>query len=291
MKIWPDCLPCILKMALGTARAVIKDEENIKRFVKEILNLKHLNCRWWDVTSPEIIKEVWYKLIEFVGRPDPMREIKDKQNKRALAIYPKVRDSIFKRRDPFLMALQLAIKGNSIDAMTNVEGEDPEEILKNFSPLEFHFEGVDVLKRRLERTYRLIYLGDNCGEIIFDRLLMEVLLERYPLKITFMTRTTPIMNDATFQDACSVGIGQVAQIIENGIQEPIPGTYLNKVNKETKRLIESADLILSKGGGNYDSLTEEEGLKGKVSFLFVAKCYPYCSLHQVSLMAPVIHNF
>jgi uncharacterized protein with ATP-grasp and redox domains len=99
------------------------------------------------------------------------------------------------------------------------------------------------------------------------------------------------MNDATLQDACSVGIGEVAQVVENGVQEPIPGTYLKKINSETKTLIERSDLVLSKGGGNYDTLTDEERLKGKVSFLFVAKCYPYCNIHQVSLNAPVIYNF
>jgi uncharacterized protein with ATP-grasp and redox domains len=79
--------------------------------------------------------------------------------------------------------------------------------------------------------------------------------------------------------------------MENGISEPLPGTYLKRTNSELKRLIERADLVISKGGGNYDSLTEEERLKGKTSFLFLAKCYPYCNIHHVSLNAPVIYNF
>jgi len=77
----------------------------------------------------------------------------------------------------------------------------------------------------------------------------------------------------------------------NGLPEPIPGTYLKRIDSESKTLIERSDLVISKGGGNYDSLTEEEGLKGKVSFLFLAKCYPYCHIHHVPLNAPVIHNF
>jgi uncharacterized protein with ATP-grasp and redox domains len=88
-----------------------------------------------------------------------------------------------------------------------------------------------------------------------------------------------------------VGIGKVAQIMENGLPEPLPGTFLKKINRELKEQIEASDLIISKGGGNYDSLTEEEGLKGKVSFLFLAKCHPYCSIHNVSLGAPIVYNF
>lgn len=291
MQIWPDCIPCILKMSLGIGRVAIKDEDGVKRFMKEVLRLKYFNNENWEVTSPEVIKEIWLKVIEFTGKTDPMREIKDEQNKKALAIYSRAKELVFKSKDPLLGAIKLAIAGNSIDAMTNVKGEAPERIVESWHRLEIDDKSLEFLKERLEKTSRLTYLGDNCGEIVFDRLFMEVLLERYHLEITFVTRTLPVMNDATLQDACSVGIGKVTKILENGVQEPIPGTYLKKISSETKTLIESSDLVISKGGGNYDCLTEEEGLKGKISFLFVAKCHPYCSIHQVSLNAPVIYNF
>jgi uncharacterized protein with ATP-grasp and redox domains len=99
------------------------------------------------------------------------------------------------------------------------------------------------------------------------------------------------MNDATVQDAFSMGIGEVVQIVENGIPEPLPGTFLNRINSEARRLIERSDWVISKGGGNYDSLTEEGRLKGKASFLFLAKCHPYCNIHRVSIGDPVIYNF
>lgn len=291
MQIWPDCIPCILKMSLGIARLAIKDEDEVKRFMEEVLKLKYFNGENWKVTSPDIIKDVWLKVIEFTGKSDPMREIKNEQNNKALTIYAQAKELVLKSKDPFLGAIKLAIIGNSIDAMISVEGEASEEILKRWHRLEIDNESLELLKGRLKKTRRLIYLGDNCGEIVFDRVLIEVLLEKYPLEIAFITRTLPVMNDATLQDACSVGIGEVAQVVENGVQEPIPGTYLKKINSETKTLIEKSDLVLSKGGGNYDTLTDEERLKGKVSFLFVAKCYPYCNIHQVSLNAPIIYNF
>ena len=79
--------------------------------------------------------------------------------------------------------------------------------------------------------------------------------------------------------------------MENKLPEPLPGTYLKRINSESKALIERSDLVISKGGGNCDSLTEQEKLKGKTSFLFLAKCYPYCHIHHVSLNAPVIYNY
>ena len=291
MQIWPDCIPCILKMSLGIARVVMKDEDQVRRFMEEVLRLKYFSGKERKVTSPEVIKDVWLKVIEVSGKSDPLEEIKNEQNSKALAIYPIAKELVLKSKDPFLGAIKLAIAGNSIDAMTDVKGEAPEEIIKKWERLEIDIENLNSLKERLKKTRRLVYLGDNCGEIIFDRLLIEVLLEMYSLEITFITRTLPILNDATLQDALSMGIGEVTQVMENGLPEPIPGTYLKRINPESKTLIERSDLVISKGGGNYDSLTEEKGLKGKVSFLFLAKCYPYCSIHQVTLNAPVIYNF
>ena len=291
MKIWPDCIPCILKMSLETAHLVMKDEDEVRRFMKQILKLKYFRGEEWRVTSPEVIKNVWLKLLEVSGEADPMKEIKREQNSKALEIYPVAKKLVLENRDPFLAAIQLSIAGNAIDAMTKVRGETPQNILERWSKFEIDVDNLDRLKERLKKTRKLVYLGDNCGEIVFDRLLIEVFHGMFNLDITFVTRTLPIMNDATLQDALSMEIGQVAQIMENGIHEPLPGTNLKKISLELKTKIEASDLIISKGGGNYDLLTEEEGLKEKVSFLFLAKCHPYCSIYQVSLNAPIIYNF
>ena len=291
MKIWPDCIPCILKMSLGVARVVMKDEEQVRRFMEEVLELKYFDGDNWKVTSPEVIKDVWLKMIKFTGEADPLKEIKNEQNKRALAIYPTAKQLVLKSQDPLLEAIRFAIAANSIDAMTDVKGGAPEEVIKKWYKLEIDSKNFNGLKERVRKARSVVYLGDNCGEIVFDRLLIEVLLKIHHPEVTFITRTLPIMNDATLQDVLSIGIGEIAQVVENGVREPLPGTFLKGINSELKTLIEKSDLVISKGGGNYDSLTEEEKIKGKTSFLLLAKCYPYCHLHQVSLGDPIIHNF
>ncbi|OGQ14062.1 MAG: hypothetical protein A2026_20225 [Deltaproteobacteria bacterium RBG_19FT_COMBO_46_12] len=291
MKIWPDCIPCILKMSLGVARVVMKDEEQVRRFMEEVLELKYFDGDNWKVTSPEVIKDVWLKMIKFTGEADPLKEIKNEQNKRALAIYPTAKQLVLKSQDPLLEAIRFAIAANSIDAMTDVKGGGPEEVIKKWYKLEIDSKNFNGLKERVRKARSVVYLGDNCGEIVFDRLLIEVLLKIHHPEVTFITRTLPIMNDATLQDVLSIGIGEIAQVVENGVREPLPGTFLKGINSELKTLIEKSDLVISKGGGNYDSLTEEEKIKGKTSFLLLAKCYPYCHLHQVSLGDPIIHNF
>ena len=291
MLIWSDCIPCILRMSLGIARLVMKDEEQVTRFMEDVLEVRFLRGEEWRVTSPEVIKIVWRKLLEMTGETDPLREVKEEQNTKALRIYPYAKEVIVKSRDPLLEAVKFAIMGNSIDAMSDVKGGAPEMIIERYNGFKIRPEDLDYLKERLERGRKILYLGDNCGEIIFDRLYIEFLCERLRAEIIFVTRTLPILNDATLQNALSVGMEEVAQVMENGAPEPLAGTFLEKISPELKVLIEESDLIISKGGGNYDSLTEEEGLRGKVSFLFQAKCHPYCSLHQVSLGAPILYNF
>ena len=291
MKIWPDCIPCIMKMSLGIAYLVIQDNGHVRRFLNQILKLKYFRGEDWEVTSPEVIKQVWLMLLEVTGQADPMKEIKKEQNRKALEIYPVAKKSVLESHDPLLEAIKLAIAGNSIDAMVNVEGEAPEKILQRWDKLEIDAGNLNLFKERLKKARKLVYLGDNCGEIVFDKLLMETLRKLYPLEIIFVTRTLPIMNDITFQDALSIGIEEVAQMMENGTPEPLPGTFLEKISRELRAEIESSDLVISKGGGNYDALTEENVLKGRISFLLTAKCHPYCSIHQVILRAPIIYNF
>ena len=102
MQIWPDCIPCILKMSLGIARVVMKDEDQVRRFMEQVLRLKYFSGEDWKVTSPEVIKDVWLKVIEVTGEYDPLKEIKNEQNKKALAIYPMAKESVLKSKDPFL---------------------------------------------------------------------------------------------------------------------------------------------------------------------------------------------
>jgi uncharacterized protein with ATP-grasp and redox domains len=277
-------------MSLGIARVVMGDEDRIRRFMEEVLKLRYFTGEDWQVTSPEIIKDVWLKVMEVSGEADPLKEIKKEQNSKAMAVYPIAKELVSKSKDPFLGAIKLAIAGNSIDAMTDARGEKPEEILERWQRFEIDGKNLSHLKERFRKTRRLVYIGDNCGEIVFDRILIEVLLETYHMDITFVTRTLPILNDATLQDALFTGIGKVARVVENGIPEPLPGTFLDRIYPELKRLIGRSDLVISKGGGNRDSLSEEN-IKGKISYLFLAKCYPYCTIYHVPLNAPVINNF
>jgi damage-control phosphatase, subfamily I len=290
MFIWSDCIPCTLRMSMETARLIMKNEEQVRSFMKDILLLKPLRGENWQIISPEVVKEVLLKLQAITGETDPFKSIKIEQNMAALRMFSSVKEVVLKSRDPFLDALKFAVAGNALDAMIGAK-EDPEKnIVNKLDSFIIDLENVHELKKRLSKTKKLIYVSDNCGEIVFDKLFLETIHGLYDFDVTFITRTVPVLNDAVLGDAQAVGMGDVAHLIENGIFEPFPGTLLRKVAPEVRKLIEGSDFIISKGVGNYDSLTEEESLKGKISFLFHAKCHPCCKTHKVPLGALIVYN-
>jgi uncharacterized protein with ATP-grasp and redox domains len=292
MFIWPDCIPCILKMSLEVARLSMKEEHAVKAFMGEIVRLPPLRGEEWNITSPEIIQWIWERMARITKDEDPLREIKAEQNRRALDLYGAASDRVRKSADPFLAALKLAIAGNSMDAMVNLHhdrwaGDFQGDLTGDWVLTD---EGAEGLRNRLQEATRIVYLLDNCGEIVFDRLFLEVLKETYTREVSVVVRSRPILNDATIVEARSVGLPAVAPVIENGIPGPFPGTRLHLVSTDVRRLLMDADLVVAKGGGNLDSLTEDSQLKGRISFLFHGKCHPFCAPRNVSPGTLIVDN-
>jgi uncharacterized protein with ATP-grasp and redox domains len=288
--IWPDCIPCILRMSLDVGGLASMDESQLRELVREVLNSPYLSGEGCKVTPPEVIRDVWLKIYELTGEADPVKPVKAQENRKALQSYPVAKEVVSKSPDPLLQAVKLAAIGNSLDLMGDAKEEPMREINETLSKFVVDSGAVEALKGRLSKARRLVYLGDNCGEIVFDRLFIEFIRETHDPDVTFVTRTFPVLDDATLQDALTVGMDKVARVMENGISEPLPGTILEKASPQVRGLIEESDLVISKGGGNHDTLTEEESLSGKVSYLVQAKCHPYCTIYQVPLGALIVHN-
>jgi hypothetical protein len=278
-------------MSLNIARTAVKDELEIKAFMEEILKADYFNGNNWAITAPEIISDIWLTMQKMFDVQDPLKTVKQEQNKAALKIYPHTKEFILKSTDPFLESLKFAVSGNAMDIMTGSAKKPSKKYMKTLQGGSIAPKQVEALKQRLARAKKLVYLGDNCGEIVFDKLFMEVIREKYDLEMIFVVRTTPVLNDATRAEALYVGLDQVATVMENGISAPIPGTLLAKASPELHQRINEADLVISKGGGNYDLLSEEKSLTGKCTFLMQAKCEPYCMIHQTRLGDLIVHNF
>ncbi len=291
MFIKPDCIPCILKMTISSLRRLSLDEKAVKALYADILQIPALRGQIWDITSPGIIENVWQKIIATVNNRDPFYELKSSQNEQILELYPFLEKMVNEAPDPLKMAVKLSILGNSMDFMVADSTLTIEKSIAEKTKLPLSNENFSKFKQQLQSARQLLIFGDNAGEIVFDRLLIETLLKIYQLEITVVVRSVPTLNDATLKEAKAVGIDKITTVIENGIDGPLPGTVLNRCSSEVNSLVDQSDLIISKGGGNFDTLDEErKHLNKKITFLLLSKCAPHHDNFGVDLYHPILFN-
>jgi len=265
MKTYLDCLPCLLNHSLKAARAVT-DDEDIHRQVLNAMAamIPQLSL---GLKPPEIAQEAYRLIRQITGHSDPFHKVKAEANADALALYPRLAKIVVDAEDPLLTACKLAITGNSIDLGPEFGQVTMENLVE--TALGSHIDSSDYQRFRnsIASSYRIIYIGDNTGEIVFDRLLIEQLHKVKKLDVVFVVRERPVINDATRDDALDVGMDKVARIISSG--SDAPAAILSQCSREMVELFYSADMIIAKGQGNYEALDEETG---NIFFLLRAKC-------------------
>jgi hypothetical protein len=166
-----------------------------------------------------------------------------------------------------------------------------EESIAAKAKLPLSANSYSQFRQQLQTTRHLMIFGDNAGEIVFDRLLIETIKKHHQPEITFVVRSVPTLNDATLREAKAVGIDRIATVIENGIDGPLPGTILSRCSDEVNERVNRSDLIISKGGGNFDTLDEErKHLNKKISFFMLSKCAPHFDNFGVKLYHPILAN-
>jgi len=291
MLIKQDCIPCILTMSITSMRLLPLDESRFQELYCKILEIPSLRGQCWDITSPEVIELVMQLIVSATGNSDPFHDLKAIQNKRIMEIDPFLRQILDEASDPLHTAVKLAILGNTIDLMMGDRPTDIENSIKEKLKTSIQEKAYSNFREDLKKSKSLVYLGDNAGEIVFDKLLIEIIQEKYDMDVVFIVRSVPTLNDATLNEARSVEIDEIATIVENGIDGPCPGTVLGRCSEEVKKLVEKADMIVSKGGGNFDSFGEEKvDIRKKTTFMLLSKCHPYCDFFGVELHQPIIAN-
>lgn len=288
----PDCIPCILNMSLSTMRKLQLDKRVMEGIYRDILQIPALQGHYGNTTNEEVVELVFKKIMGEIGSIDPFYEEKLKQNRMILDIYPGLKQSLNAAPDPLHEAVKLAIIGNSIDFMIADKSVDTLELIKKRMEYALPEETFKEFIRKLNSAKRLLYIGDNAGEIVFDKLLIETIREGQDVELFFVVKSVPVLNDATLTEARFVGMDKVATVIENGIDSPLPGTILKRCSSELRELVERADLIVSKGGANFDTLDEErKRLHMNITFMLLSKCYPYKQHFSVELSQPIMANF
>ncbi len=268
MKVYPECVPCFALQALRTTDLSTRDEalrwEILIEACKKIATFQ-------PGMKPVEMAEIIYPLVgEKTGIPDPYAPIRHETNHHALSLYPFFRGLVEESDTPIKTATKLAIIGNSIDfgVPHNHLADLRKESLKLLNePLVI--DHTTELFHRLERAESLLLLADNSGEIVLDRLLLETIRATYPhVHATVAVREVPIINDVTLEDVKEAGFPPNIHAIPSGNRTP--GVILRKANQNFLDVYDQADIILSKGQGNYEGLSDEAD--ERVFFLFRAKC-------------------
>jgi uncharacterized protein with ATP-grasp and redox domains len=266
MKLNLDCIPCFQRQALQAVRFISDDEKLHERVLREVA--KKLLDSNWDLTPPELAHHVHSIVKRITNENDPYKEVKRESNDLVLKMYPELKQKVNKSRDPLRTAVRLAIAGNIIDFGVPHEF-NLEETIREVLKKQFAIDDYQKLKEKLKDAETLLFFVDNAGEIVLDKLLVETFLETKKLeKIDFVVKGGPIINDATLEDAVYMGLDGLPNSEFLAISNGEVGTGPARSSQTVKRWIREHDLVVSKGQGNYEGLSEHDGL----FFMLMVKC-------------------
>ncbi len=267
MKMQEKCLPCVVNQAIKVADMVgMKEKGNLLRRVFSYLSKVDYNA----ITSPELIGEIFSIIKEETGNQDPYKETRQKYNKMFLERLPVYEKEIEQSKNPFEEAVKYAIIGNVIDfnPIHELTIRDVERHFKRLKGENLEINDASLLQKELETAKTILYLGDNCGEICLDKILLKKIKAMNPkVQIFFATRGAAVVNDSIEEDAYLVGIDEVATVVSNG--DSSLGTVLSRTSKEFLQIYEKADVVIAKGQANYECLSTE---KKNIYFLLMTKC-------------------
>ncbi len=260
MKTYLDCYPCFLRQALEAARMAGADEPGQRRLLGQVMNgLSEIPL---ETTPPEIAAQIHRLVRRELGHTDPYREPKQKSTEQALTLYPRLKALVAQADDPLDCAVRLSIAGNIIDFALK-SNYDLWETVERVLEQPFAIDDNGPFRASLRQAPWILYLADNAGETVFDRVLIETLDQ----PVHYAVKGAPILNDATLEDALAAGVDQAATLVSTG--SDAPGTVLADCSEQFKEMFADAPLIIAKGQANYETLSQAGS---RLFFLLQVKC-------------------
>ena len=274
MKVQYECIPCILRQAIEAARQVTDDEQIIDEIIDNysdmIPDIRESN------PTPLVVSQIQRMIKDKTNTKDPYRSLKEKNIKLALDIYEDLQDLVDNDKDPLKRALLLSATGNVIDAGISVKIKVEESIL-NTMERGFSIDDYQTFKDKLNNCSTLLIIGDNAGEAVLDKLLLKE-LNKYDIDLIYAVREEPVLNDITKKEAKLIGLDKYAEVITSGCTAP--GMLIEQANEKFLDVYNKADIVLSKGQGNLEGLSEEDR---PIFFLLKAKCDLIADFLEVEL--------
>jgi len=266
MNISKECYLCIYKQVYKISDKFNLSDEKASVVLRE--GAKILSKYDINVTPPEIAAEEYGKIGEILNVEDLFKEEKRTAISEALKFKPILKKRVSKSIDPLFEACKIAVAGNIIDLGVHQEYNLEKEIKKIFQ-LNFKKNDYESLREKILKSNTICYLADNAGENVFDEILIEEIKKiNSDIKVYYIVRGKPVINDVTVKDLEGLEIWNLAEVINSGV--PSPGFHLKFANKKSKEIFYNADIVISKGMGNFECLFEECGRE--VFYLFKVKC-------------------
>ena len=272
LRIFTECYPCIFQQLLSLAKLMNMNEAERKRLFADSMEYL-LETEGRGVMVQHLVRRATDAVLAMCGKPedhDPYAGIKARSNELALQYRPMFQEKIATSASPLEEAVKLAAAGNIIDFGAKGHGDlDIEEELASIDQRGFGIYDYEEFSNRLSRADTLLYLCDNAGEIVLDAMFIQEIQKTFPsLQITCAVRERPIINDVILKDAVEVGLDEVVPVISSG--SVYPGTILAETSDAFQNLFESADLVISKGQGNFETLFETD--TDRIFFILRVKC-------------------
>ena len=267
MKVSAECMHCLVKRQADNIKKY-PDEEKKAEYLGKVLGIIANGAV--EEPAPVLLSHIGRLHEEYFGKPFSFDELKKGYNAMMLEKEAEIRQKISEAADPLALALRFSQIGNFIDfgAMDSVDDGKLMEFLEQAETLLLSEETYRKFTGNLKTARKVVYMTDNCGEIVLDKLLLETIAGIAPhVEKTIIVRGEPVLNDATMEDALQVGIDSCGKVIPNGTN--IAGTYIPWLSAEAKLAMDEADILISKGQGNFESL---HGCGRNIYYLFLCKC-------------------
>ena len=286
MKLDAKCYGCLVGRSVHMAEQQPKDERR-GAFIRDCLRVLLEEPR--EVTSPYLLSRFNREYTKYYEIADQYEEQKKFSNRFAMKRSPQVKAVLETAADPVETALKFARMGNYIDfgALGDAVNEKDFNILMD-QAVNDTIEPVEYTRfiQDLRTAKKLLYITDNAGEIVMDKLLIEEIQHRFPdLSICVAVRGAPVLNDATMEDAVEIGLDKIVRVIDNG--NDVGGTYIPELSEEMRHELETADVILAKGQGNFETML---GCGLNVYYVFLCKCQFFVELFGVEQMTGMFIN-
>lgn len=276
LRLKPECISCMLRSKLEAYPEEVSTEKKLEYMQRVLREISEVQIHH---SAPVVVRTIAKIRKEMFGYEEDYTEIKRHFNQLMMGKVSELRERLEVSEDALKLGIQYAMTGNYIDfgAVEHVDENQLQKFLDDAKDIPVNEEEYQALQKDIDHAKSIAFLTDNCGEIVMDKLLIEMIQKRNPeAEITVIVRGKDVLNDATMDDAKQVGLTEMVRVIGNG--SDIGGTCLEEISEESRNAIDSADVILAKGQGNFETL---QNCGKNIYYIFMCKCEMFAKRFQV----------